>query len=104
MGAEARVWGMVGSGWWPGLPGAREGTVSRGVSDLDAGWVPLGRGAAGGRGRKRLVDLDLGLRPALVEPDMRGDPMSPLPWTIKSTRRLARGWPGRVADLGRHGC
>ncbi len=26
---------------------------------------------------------------ALVEPDERGDPMSPLRWTIKSTRRLA---------------
>lgn len=34
----------------------------------------------------------MGLRPALlalVEPDMRGDPMSPLRWTTKSTRNLA---------------
>ncbi|WP_234344725.1 ISAzo13 family transposase, partial [Streptomyces sp. NRRL B-3253] len=36
--------------------------------------------------------LDAELRPALlalVEPDMRGDPMSPLRWTTKSTRNLA---------------
>jgi Rhodopirellula transposase DDE domain len=46
-----------------------------------------------GGGRKRVVDLDPGLRPALlalVEPDVRGDPMSPLRWTAKSTRTLAR--------------
>src|SRR3954465_15069660 len=42
--------------------------------------------------RRRVADLDPGLRPALlalVEPDMRGDPMSPLRWTVKSTRTLA---------------
>jgi hypothetical protein len=32
----------------------------------------------------------------LVEPDERGDPMSPLPWTTKSTRKLA-------AELTRQG-
>ena len=36
--------------------------------------------------------MDPGLRPALlalVEPQERGDPMSPLRWTTKSTRKLA---------------
>ena len=33
---------------------------------------------------------------ALVEPDVRGDPMSPLRWTTKSTRNLA-------AELTRQG-
>jgi hypothetical protein len=36
--------------------------------------------------------VDPGLRPALlalVEPQERGDPMSPLRWTVKSTRNLA---------------
>ena len=45
-----------------------------------------------GGGRKRAADLDPGLLPALlalVEPDERGDPMSPLRWTTKSTRALA---------------
>jgi Rhodopirellula transposase DDE domain len=38
--------------------------------------------------------LDPGLRPALlalVEPQERGDPMSPLRWTAKSTRAVAAG-------------
>ncbi len=45
-----------------------------------------------GGGRKRAADLDTALRPALlalVEPDVCGDPMSPLRWTTKSTRKLA---------------
>jgi hypothetical protein len=42
-------------------------------------------------GRKKDVSLDPGLRaalPALVEPDERGDPISPPRWTVKSTRSL----------------
>jgi hypothetical protein len=66
--------------------------VSLGVGELEAGDEPLGRARRPGGGRKRAADLDLGLRPALlalVEPDERGDPMSPLRWTVKSTRNLA---------------
>ena len=39
-----------------------------------------------------MAEVDPGLRPALlalVEPGTRGDPMSPLRWTTKSTRKLA---------------
>jgi transposase len=77
----------------------REGTVSRGVAELESGEEPLGRVRRPGGGRKRAADLDLGLRPALlalVEPDVRGDPMSPLRWTTKSLRVLA-------AELTRQG-
>ncbi|MEV2236475.1 ISAzo13 family transposase, partial [Streptomyces phaeochromogenes] len=45
-----------------------------------------------GAGRKRVVDRNPAVRGALlalVEPDVRGDPMSPLRWTTKSTRKLA---------------
>jgi hypothetical protein len=72
--------------------GVREATVSLGVSELDAGEAPLRRVRRVGGGRKRTADLDPELLPALlalVEPDMRGDPMSPLRWTTLSTRRLA---------------
>lgn len=90
--------------------GVREGTVSRGVAELESGVAPLGRVRREGGGRKRAADLDPGLRPALlalVEPDMRGDPMSPLRWTTKSTRHLAGVLTGQghrisaetVADL-----
>lgn len=46
-----------------------------------------------GGGRKCLLDKDnelLELLDGLVEPTSRGDPMSPLRWTCKSTRRLSR--------------
>jgi hypothetical protein len=76
-----------------------ETTVRKGVFELEAGEEPLGRVRRPGGGRKRVSDLDLGLRPAplaLVEPDVRGDPMSPLRWTVKSTRTLAQEltWAG----------
>jgi transposase len=70
----------------------REGTVARGVAELESGAGPLGRARRPGGGRKRAADLDPGLRPALlalVEPHERGDPMSPLRWTTNSTRALA---------------
>src|SRR6516162_8611944 len=99
MGAEARVLGHGGIRLVAGAAGVREATVSLGVDELDSGAEPLGRARRPGGGRKRAADLDPGLRPALlalVEPDMRGDPMSPLRWTTKSLRVLA-------AELARQG-
>src|SRR5262249_17869709 len=72
----------------------------------------LGRARRPGGGRKRATDVDPGLVPALlalVEPEERGDPMSPLRWTAKSTRNLAdeltrqghRVSAGTVGDLRR---
>ena len=98
-GAEARALGHGGIRVVARAAGMREGTVARGVAELEAGEEPLGRVRRPGGGRKRAADLDPGLRPALlalVEPDMRGDPMSPLRWTTKSLRVLA-------AELARQG-
>jgi Rhodopirellula transposase DDE domain len=92
MGAGARSLGHGGIRLVARAAGVREGTVSLGAAELDAGAEPLGRVRRPGGGRKRAADLDPGLLPALlalVEPDERGDPMSPLRWTTKSTRNLA---------------
>jgi hypothetical protein len=92
LGAEARVIGHGGIRMVARAAGVREGTVSRGVTELESGEEPLGRVRRIGGGRKRLADLDRDLRPALlalVEPEERGDPMSPLRWTTKSLRTLA---------------
>jgi len=92
MGAEARALGHGGIRLVARAAGAREATVSLGVDELDSGAGPLGRARRPGGGRKRAAVLDPGLRPALlalVEPEERGDPMSPLRWTTKSTRTLA---------------
>jgi hypothetical protein len=72
--------------------GASRQTVHTGLAELD-GRVPLtGRVRRPGGGRKRRRDTDPGLvsaLEALVDPDTRGDPESPLRWTSKSTRQLA---------------
>src|SRR5436305_331080 len=99
MGAEARALGHGGIRLVARAAGVREATVSLGVDELDSGAEPLGRVRRPGSGRKQAADLDPGLRPALlalVEPEERGDPMSPLRWTTKSTRNLA-------AELTRQG-
>ncbi|WP_392839629.1 ISAzo13 family transposase [Streptomyces sp. LN500] len=110
MAAEARVLGHGGVRAVARAGSVSETTVRKGVCELEAGEEPLGRVRRPGGGRKRVADLDPGLRPALlalVEPDERGDPMSPLRWTVKSTRTLARELAGTghkvsadtVADL-----
>ena len=99
MGAEARALGHGGIRLVARAAGAREATVAQGAAELDSGGEPLGRARRPGGGRKRVAEVDPGLRPALlalVEPDTRGDPVSPLRWTTKSTRHLA-------AELTRQG-
>src|SRR5437762_8180149 len=99
MGAEARSLGHGGIRLAARAAGVREATVSLGVAELASGAGRLGRARRPGGGRKRAAGLDRGLRPALlalVEPEERGDPMSPLRWTTKSTRNLA-------AELTRQG-
>jgi len=92
LGAEARALGHGGIGLVARAAGVSRATVSRGVAELEAGQEPLGRARQRGGGRKRRTETDPGLRDALlalVEPESRGDPQSPLRWTTKSTRNLA---------------
>src|SRR3954452_25387235 len=102
MGAEARILGHGGVRVVARAAGRSETTVRKGVDELEAGEAPLGRVRRRAGGRKKAADVDSGLRPALfalVEPDMRGDPMSPMRWTVKSTRKLADG-PTRQGHRG----
>ena len=74
--------------------GVSETAVRAGVAALsqDGGASLEGRTRRAGGGRKSAEDLDAGLVPALlalVEPDERGHPMSPLWWITKSLRHLA---------------
>ena len=93
LGAEARVLGHGGIKAVARASGVSAVTVSKGAAELEAGEEPLERVRRPGAGRKPQTVTDPGLVTALlalVEPDERGDPMSPLRWTVKSTRTLAR--------------
>ena len=67
-------------------------TLIAGAKELAGGAGPSPRVRRPGGGRKKVVEVDpemLVVLDSLVEPESRGDPMSPLRWTVKSTRQLA---------------
>ena len=91
---EANASGHGGIAAVSRVTGIAASTIGRGLKDLAAGAsLAPGRVRRSGGGRRPLVSGDPNLLPdllALVEPDERGDPMSPLRWTCKGLRRLAR--------------
>ena len=89
--AEAQALGRGGITRVARATGAARPTIARGLADLAQPSSP-DRVRRRGGGRKRRQDTDPTLvtdLEALVDPDTRGDPMSPLRWTCKSTRKLA---------------
>ena len=103
---EARLLGHGGVRAVAQVAGVSETTVRKGVFELEAGEVPFppGRVRRPGGGRTSAARQDPELVPALlalVEPDERGDPMSPLRWTTKSLRHLGPAPVGGV-EQGRH--
>jgi len=66
--------------------------IARGVAELENGAKPTPREREKGGGRKNYRDTQPELVAEvlkLVAPETRGDPMSPLLWTNKSTRKIA---------------
>jgi hypothetical protein len=94
---EAKVLGHGGVKRVSEATGVARGSILAGIKELG---LPQASAADGprrvrraGAGRKKLLDHDPGLREALerlVEPAARGDPMTPLRWTCKSLKQLAR--------------
>jgi hypothetical protein len=84
-------------------------TIGKGIRELKS-WDPGAvdengnrrvRRSGGGRKRKEEQDPDiLSDLESLVEPETRGDPMSPLRWTCKSLRRLADELVTMGHDIG----
>ena len=90
--SEARQLGRGGITLMSRACGLSRVTITKALRELDEAPLPRGRVRRAGAGRPMLEvqDVELGERlDALVEPWSRGDPESPLRWTIKSTRRLA---------------
>jgi transposase len=93
-GAEALSHGRGGQAAVIRATGLSHETVRRGMREIEAGeGVEAGRVRRHGGGRKALSETDPALLAdleGLVSDEARGDPESPLRWTAKSVRALAR--------------
>jgi hypothetical protein len=101
LGVEARALGRGGVSAVARATGASRSTVTAAVKELAdpaADAVTRGRVRRAGAGRPSVTATDpqlLAALEALVDPATRGDPMSPLRWTSKSTRTLAEELAGQ---------
>ena len=107
--AEAEQIGRGGKSQISSLTGMSRSTLNAGFSDLKAlkenGFVSdNGRIRRCGAGRKQIAesspDLVVALE-ALIEPVTCGDPMSPLRWTVKSTRTLSKELTAKGFPVGK---
>ncbi len=92
LGAEAGELGRGGIKAVAEATGVHPDTIARGVREVEGQPEPQPRVRAPGGGRKKLAETDPQLAAGLaklVDPETRGDPVSPLVWTTKSTRNLA---------------
>lgn len=90
---EARELGRGGISEVARSTGAARSTIQAGMRELGEPAMPVtGRARREGAGRRKATEKDPALLQeleALVDPESRGDPESPLRWTCKSTRELA---------------
>jgi hypothetical protein len=102
-GAEANQMGFGGMAIVIRATGLSYNTVARGMEEASqAPNLSAQRVRKTGGGRKPTVGVDPELRrvlESLVEPLTRGDPESPLRWTCKSTRNLARELKSRGYEI-----
>jgi len=110
---EAMSLGRGGISAVAAATGISDRTIRNGIRELRTGdSPPQGYQRRKGGGRKRAERKNPALCNALrrlVEPVTRGDPMSPLKWTCRSTRELAeslklriyahREWPRSPCDI-----
>lgn len=92
---EARSLGYGGVSAVAAVSGLARGTIHRGLKELVRPHKEsaLERVRSGGGGRKRIAAQNPGIVKRLqflVEANTRGDPMTPLLWTCRSTGELAR--------------
>ena len=98
--AEAKVIGHGGIGLVSKATGQSRTTISSGIKELEAEDKPDIKGVRKpGGGRQKIIDKTPAVEAELlklIEPTVRGEPESPILWTIKSLRTLS-------AELGKRG-
>jgi len=101
-GAMARALGRGGVAAVARAAEMSRSTVQTAANEVDEGIVPSARVRRPGGGRKKAIDKDPNLLlelDDLVSPETRGDPMSPLRWTLKSTRVLAEALQAKGFEI-----
>lgn len=91
--AEAGSLGYGGISHVARVTGMSRTTIHRGIAELSSDESSVQRCRRPGGGRKKIREADASILKhlqQLVDPATRGDPMSPLRWTCKSTRQLAQ--------------
>jgi Rhodopirellula transposase DDE domain len=103
-GATARLLGRGGTTAVARTAEMSRNTVTTGATEIETGdAAPDVRVRRVGGGRKQAIDKDPNLLlelDDLVSPEARGDPMSPLRWTSKSTYKLADALRAKGFDVG----
>ena len=107
--ADAQLLGHGGIATLSRITGLSRTTLHKGLQELEGSEVPAERVRREGGGRKRKSEQDPAVvkeLERLVDPATRGDPMSPLRWTSKSTAKLAeelrqRGFAISARTVGR---
>lgn len=98
--AEAKVIGHGGIGLVSNATGQSRKTISTGIKELEAADKLAIKGVRrSGGGRQKIIDKTPAVEAELlklIEPTVRGEPESPLLWTIKSLRTLS-------AESGKYG-
>ncbi len=100
---EARALGRGGVARVARASGVSRPTIQQGLRELAGPVASPERVRRVGGGRKALAERDPTLLTdleAVVDPDTRGDPMSPSRWTCKSTRQLAAALQARGHRVG----
>jgi hypothetical protein len=107
--SESRAIGYGGDSVVSSATGLARETIRKGRAEVESGVKSSDRIRRPGAGRPSLKESQEGLEDALeslVDPESRGDPMSPLRWTCKSRAKLAaalcnEGWCISSTSVGR---
>lgn len=91
LGAEAISIGYGAIKLLTDITGMSKNTIARGIREMQED-IDVSRTRCNGGGRKQLIIKDPSIKDCIeiiIEPDIRGDPETPLRWTSKSIRKIS---------------